>query len=141
MHALENGLWVYRHYFLNRWRRSLEAKAAAFPDLYRFGDLRRLRTLTHTTSYFVENYTPYGSLEEYLHGYSIVDGALDAVNTESVVLLAEDDPVIPVGDAARLSRNPAVHVQLLPSGGHCGLLQDYLLRSWLNQSLEQLLFD
>ena len=28
MRALEDGLWVYRHYFLRRWRRSLLAKAA-----------------------------------------------------------------------------------------------------------------
>ena len=38
------GLWVYRHYFLRRWRRSLRAKAACFPELYDFGDLRRFPT-------------------------------------------------------------------------------------------------
>jgi predicted alpha/beta-fold hydrolase len=141
MLALEQGLWVYRHYFLARWRRSLAAKAAVFPELYPFGDLRRLRTLTQTTAYFVENYTPYGTLENYLRGYSIVDDALDPVETESIIVLAADDPVIPVQDAARLSKNPALNVQILPHGGHCGLLQDYLLRSWLNESLDQLLFD
>lgn len=141
MQALEQGLWVYRRYFLARWRRSLAAKAAEFPHLYQFGDLRRLRTLTQTTAYFVEQYTPFRTLEDYLHGYSIVDGVLDSVATESVVVLAADDPVIPVRDAPRLGRNPALHVQILPYGGHCGLLQDYMLRSWLNESLDQLLFD
>lgn len=139
MQALENGLWIYKQYFLRRWRRSLAAKAAAFPEIYRFGDLRRLRTLTDTTSYFVENYTSFDSLEQYLHGYSIVDGRLDAVTTPSVVVLSADDPVNPAADAQRLGSNPALHVQVLPNGGHCGLLQDYRLRSWLNESIDQLL--
>jgi pimeloyl-ACP methyl ester carboxylesterase len=33
MRALEDGFWVYRRYFLRRWRRSLLAKAACFPEL------------------------------------------------------------------------------------------------------------
>ena len=36
MRALEDGLWVYRQYFLRRWRRSLLAKAACFPGALRF---------------------------------------------------------------------------------------------------------
>ena len=141
MRALEDGLWIYKHYFLKRWRRSLEAKAAAFPHLYRFGDLRRLRTLTQTTAYFVEKYTDFGSLENYLNGYSIIDGRLDSLTTESIALLTADDPVIPVRDVSRLGDNSALHVEVLPWGGHCGLLQDYRLRSWLNESIDQLLLD
>ena len=141
MQALEDGLWLYKHYFLRRWRRSLLAKAAAFPQLYQFGDLRRLPTLTATTDYFVRNYTSFATLEDYLHGYSIVDGRLDSVTAESVVVLTADDPVIPVGDAPRLGNNPALHVEVLPFGGHCALLQDYRLRSWLSRSIDTLLLD
>jgi len=139
MAALENGFWAYRYYFLNRWRRSLAAKAAAFPDIYQFGDLRRLKTLTATTQFFVENYTSFRTLEDYLGGYSIVDGKLDDLRTDSVMVLTADDPVIPIADVSRLGSNPALHVQVLPYGGHCGLLRDYLLRSWVNESLDQLL--
>ena len=141
MRALEDGLWIYKRYFLQRWRRSLAAKSAVFPELYRFGDLRRLRTLTDTTAYFVENYTGFGSLENYLQGYSIVDGRLDSVSADGVVVLTADDPVNPVTDAARLGSNPNLHVRVLPYGGHCGLLQDYRLRSWLDESIAQLLLD
>jgi len=141
MEALENGFWAYRYYFLNRWRRSLAAKSAAFPEIYQFGDLRRLKTLTATTRFFVENYTSFRTLEDYLSGYSIVDGKLDDVRTDSVMVLTADDPVIPIADASRLGANPALHVQVLPYGGHCGLLRDYLLRSWLNESLDELLLE
>jgi len=139
MRALEEGLWLYKRYFLRRWRRSLSAKAAAFPRLYEFGDLRRLRTLTETTDFFVRGYTSFETLEDYLHGYSIIDGRLDTVANEAVVVLTADDPVIPVADAKRLSSNPALQLTVLPYGGHCALLQDYRLRSWLNESIDQLL--
>lgn len=141
MQALECGLWVYRYYFLRRWRRSLQAKAAAFPDKYQFGDLRRLRTLTETTDFFVREYTSYGTLENYLFGYSIIDGRLDTIQSDAVVLLTADDPVIPVADAAALGSNPALHTEILPRGGHCALLQDYRLRSWLSESVDRLLLD
>jgi len=63
MHALETGLWVYREYFLRRWRRSLLAKAECFPDVYDFGDLRRFATLTATTEFFVKRYTSFADLD------------------------------------------------------------------------------
>jgi predicted alpha/beta-fold hydrolase len=139
MRALEEGLWLYKYYFLRRWRRSLRTKAAIFPELYQFVDLRSLPTLTATTDYFVCNYTEFASLDDYLHGYSIVDGRLDTLSAPAVCLLTQDDPVIPVADAQRLGSHPALHVEVLRAGGHCALLQDYRLRSWLNTSLDQLL--
>ena len=68
MQALETGLWIYREYFLRRWRRSLLAKAACFPELYDFGDLRRFPTLTATTEFFVKRYTSFPDLDAYLSG-------------------------------------------------------------------------
>jgi predicted alpha/beta-fold hydrolase len=141
MRALEDGLWLYKFYFLRRWRRSLRTKAETFPELYQFVDLRSLPTLTATTDYFVCNYTEFENLEDYLHGYSIVDGRLDTLSAPSVCLLTRDDPVIPVADAHRLGTNPALHVEVLPYGGHCALLEDYRLRSWLNSAIDQLLLD
>ena len=66
MRALEDGLWVYRSYFLRRWRRSLLAKAACFPELYDFGDvphssadieMANYYTATHPSSVFRRTFT------------------------------------------------------------------------------------
>src|SRR6185503_5043977 len=97
MRALEEGLWVYRSYFLRRWRRSLLAKAACFPDLYDFGDLRRFPTLTATTDFFATRYAGFADLDAYLSGYAITGDALRNLAVPSRLIASADDPVIPIG--------------------------------------------
>ena len=132
MSALERGPWIYRFHFLKKWRRSLRAKARAFPHLYDFGDLRRLPTLTTTTDYFVENYTSFANLEDYLNGYAIVDAALAKLELPSHAILARDDPVIPIADIQRLARSTALEVTVTGQGGHCGFLSGPGLGSWVD---------
>ena len=139
MRALEEGLWVYRDYFLRRWRRSLLAKAQAFPALYDFGDLRRFRTLTETTDHFVRECTDFGTLDRYLNGYAITGNALADLDVRSVLIATSDDPIIPIADLDAVATSPALQRFVLPHGGHCGLLQDYWLRSWLVSRIESLL--
>lgn len=132
MRALEEGLWVYRRHFLGRWRRSLRAKAAAFPSRYDFGDLRRFPTLTATTDFFVRNYTEFADLDSYLDGYAVTGSVLAGLDVPTRLIAAADDPVIPSEDLQRLASSEALDVTLLPRGGHCGFLRDYRLRSWLD---------
>src|SRR5690606_15205527 len=135
MTALENGLWIYRQHFLRRWRRSLLAKAAAFPELYDFGDLSRFRTLTATTEFFVHRYTEFGSLDAYLDGYSLTGDALAGLDVPARLIAARDDPVSPSADLARIARSPALEITLAPAGGHCGFIENLRLGSWLDGQL------
>jgi predicted alpha/beta-fold hydrolase len=130
MRALEEGLWIYREYFLRRWRRSLLAKAACFPDLYDFGDLRRFPTLTATTDFFVRRYTPFADLDEYLGGYAITGEALRGLAVPARLIAAADDPVIPIADLDDVASSDALAISVFPHGGHCAFLEDYRLRSW-----------
>jgi uncharacterized protein len=135
MHALESGLWVYRDYFLWRWRRSLLAKAACFPDLYDFGDLRRFPTLTATTEFFVRRYTPFPDLDAYLQGYAVTGDALAGLTIPTRLIAAADDPVIPIVDLDDLARPAALKIEVFPRGGHCAFLESYRLRSWLDRAV------
>lgn len=135
MRALEDGLWVYREYFLRRWRRSLLAKAACFPELYDFGDLKRFRTLTATTEFFATRYARFPDLDSYLNGYAITGDALAGLAVPAKIIAAADDPVIPIGDLADLAASPALSVQVFPHGGHCAFLEDYALRSWADRAV------
>ncbi len=135
MRALENGLWVYRDYFLWRWRRSLLAKAACFPDLYDFGDLRRFPTLTATTEFFVTRYTPFPDLDAYLQGYAITGDVLAGLTVPTRLIVAADDPVIPIVDLDDVARPAALEIDVFPRGGHCAFLESYRLRSWLDRAV------
>jgi predicted alpha/beta-fold hydrolase len=135
MHALETGLWIYREYFLRRWRRSLLAKAACFPDLYDFGDLRRFPTLTATTEFFATRYASFPDLGAYLSGYAVTGDALAPLTVPTKVIAAADDPVIPIRDLANIAVPPALSIDVFARGGHCAFLEDYRLRSFVDRAV------
>ena len=135
MRALEDGLWVYREYFLRRWRRSLMAKAACFPQLDDLGNLRRFPTLTATTEFFVTRYAGFPDIDSYLHGYAITGDMLANLTVPARLIAAADDPVIPIEDLADVAVTPALSVEVFPRGGHCAFLESYRLRSWLDQAV------
>jgi uncharacterized protein len=135
MRALEDGLWIYREYFLRRWRRSLKAKAVCFPGLYDFGDLRRFSTLTATTEFFATRYAGFPDLDSYLGGYAITGDALANLSVPTRVIAAADDPVIPIEDLADVAVTKALTIDVFPHGGHCAFLESYRLRSWLDRAV------
>lgn len=135
MRALEEGLWLYREHFLRRWRKSLAAKAAAFPHLYDFGDLRRFKTLTETTDFFVRRYTAFADLDAYLEGYTLTGHVLERLAVPAWLIAARDDPVIPSRDLASIARPDPLQVTLAPRGGHCGFLENFRLESWLDRAV------
>ena len=135
MDALDSGWSVYRWYFLRRWRSSLMKKMAAFPARYDFSTLRSFSTLTEMTEYFVVNHTEYPTLYDYLNGYSLIHGRLAALEVDSRVLMAADDPIIPVAGLHALDSIPALQVEVTDHGGHCGFLQNWQLHSWVNDWL------
>ncbi len=130
--AALDGAAPYRHYFLRKWRRSLERKRRAFPDLYEFGRLGRFRSLREMTGYFVSHFTGFPDLDAYLRGYAITGDRLAGLEIPADVLLADDDPVIPVADVAALAPAAALTVHRSAHGGHCGFMQGYRLQSWLD---------
>ncbi len=133
MDALDNGLGVYRRYFIRKWRRSLEKKKAAFPHRYNFSQLERFDTLTEMTDYFVRHYTEYKDLHEYLRGYALTDDRLQGLRTPVRILLAEDDPVIPVKDIDRVAASDYLQVVRSTYGGHCGFIDGYHMQSWVDR--------
>lgn len=135
MRALEQGLWIYRRFFLERWRQSLTTKAALFPGRYGFGDLRSLPTLTETTDFFVRRYTEFPSLEDYLAGYALTGAALARLEVPTRIILARDDPVIPWTDVASLAQPTALAVDVVDRGGHCGFVEDYGLGTWVDREV------
>lgn len=128
--ALENAPWFYQKYFLRKWRGSLKRKQQLFPDREMFtreelgGDLRAL------TRSLVIRHTDFGTLEDYLDGYSIAGDALAGLRIPAIILTAADDPVIPIADFRALRLPACAELDIADHGGHCGFIRDASLRSW-----------
>ena len=133
MDSLDMGWLGYRGYFIRKWRYSLEKKKAAFPNLYDFSNLKRFTRLRSMTNYFVLRYTEFPDLESYLAGYSLTGSRLAGLAVPSTMLLANDDPVIPIFDSGRIAQSACLTIDKSAFGGHCGFLWDYRLNSWLDQ--------
>jgi hypothetical protein len=131
--ALENGWIGYRNYFIRKWRKSLVKKMHAFPDTYNFSNLTNFRSLRDMTDHFVTTYTEFPDLHTYLRGYALTGSRLAELEIPSTMLLAEDDPVIPIAGLNGVARAPSLIVERSAFGGHCGFLADYRLRSWLDE--------
>jgi predicted alpha/beta-fold hydrolase len=78
----------------------------------------------------VLRHTDFGSLENYLDGYSIAGDTLSKLQVNATILTAEDDPVIPVAEFRELQLAPSTQLVVTPHGGHCAFITDWSLRSW-----------
>lgn len=129
--ALESGFWLYHRYFVLKWARSLGKKQLAWPGVYDFGELMRMRRLGAMTDYLVHRYTDFPDLRSYLRGYAIVRGTLDSLQVPSRLIASLDDPMIPARDLDRLPRLGALRVTALRRGGHCGFMEGMGGTSWI----------
>ena len=133
MEAIDLGLSAYRLYYIRRWRRSLERKKAVFPALYDFSNRDRFNSLRTMTDFFVRNYTEFPDLETYLNSYSLLGNRLADLSVPSTMLLADDDPVIPIRGLEGIAASNSLAVERSRYGGHCGFVTDYGLSSWLDR--------
>jgi len=118
--ALERGPYLYRRYFVQRWSRSLRHKRRAWPDLPDFEPILRTKDLRAMTAGLVRDFTSFADLSAYLDGYAITGPRLATLRCPATVLLADDDPMIPATDLARLAPSPYLTVVRTQHGGHCG---------------------
>jgi predicted alpha/beta-fold hydrolase len=135
MAALDGGWFVYRQYFIRRWRNSLRKKMEVFPDSYRFDDLQRFTSLEAMTDHFVRHYTEYEDLHSYLNGYALTGDRLAELKVPSIMLLAGDDPIIPMHSLNDVCRSHALRVIRTPRGGHCGFIDSLSSQTWLDKFL------
>ncbi|MEO7071466.1 MAG: alpha/beta fold hydrolase [Rhodanobacter sp.] len=129
--SLEKGAsWIYQAYFMHKWRRSLRAKQAAFPDHAYFEPAELKQHLRGLTDAMVRRHTEYASLDAYLDGYSLAGNALVHMPIPATILTSRDDPVIPVAEFERLTLPANVELDIARYGGHCGFIRGYDMTSF-----------
>jgi predicted alpha/beta-fold hydrolase len=122
--------WFYHAYFMQKWRHSLRAKQAAFPQ-HQYFELAELKqNMRGLTEAMVLRHTDFGSLEAYLDGYSVAGDVLQAMQLPATILTARDDPVIPVNAFEKLQLPSNIELDIARYGGHCGFIRSWNMTSF-----------
>ena len=141
MDAMEHGLPLYMWYFEKKWRESLARKRKLFPQQHDFDDKVLGLRMRPLTQWMVERHTQFGSLDNYFDGYSIAGDRLEALRVPASILMAADDPVIPVEGFRALHLPPNIHLEIAEHGGHCGFLEnlrcDGFAERWVAEQLDR----
>jgi uncharacterized protein len=137
--AIDGGFFVYRDYFVKKWKRSLSRKQQLFPGRYDFSDIMKLKTCMAITERVIPRYTPFRDVFEYFRTYTLTGADFSRLAVPVTILAAEDDPVIPVEDFRTLPANSRLNLIIERYGGHCGFLQDLRLRVWFEGLIEGIL--
>ncbi len=130
---LEHAPRMYHDYFMWKWRRSLKTKQRLFPDVELFSPAELHGTLRSLTEALVLRHTDFGSLDNYLDGYSVADGRLEKLAVPTSILASADDPVCPVSDFDRLALPPCVDLTITAHGGHCGFIRNWHMDSFAEE--------
>lgn len=140
MASMESGLPLYLWYFERKWRESLSRKRALFPGIHDFDDRTLGLSMRPLTQWMVERHTDFGTLERYFEGYSVAGSRLAQVQVPVSILMAVDDPVIPVADFNDLELPAHSRLEVAPWGGHCGFLEnahlDGFAERWIADRME-----
>ena len=139
MHAIDDGPALFRWYFTGKWRKTVRAKKAAWPDTDIDGllDGDSLIAITRT---FAERHTEYRALDPYFAQYTLDHETLYASPTPLAIITTEDDAVVPFADFAGLrAQGSLVAFDATPYGGHCGFIEDFSLNCWSERRVLQLL--
>lgn len=112
---------IYEKRFLLGLKQKIRAKARLFPGRL---DVSRLKTLTCVKDFDDKFTAPDGgylSAEDYYHKASAIR-ILEDVRVPSMVLAAQDDPIVPFETfkSDKLSNNPAIRLVAPRYGGHGG---------------------
>lgn len=126
----EQAPWFYQAYFMHKWRRSLQAKQAAFPQQQYFELAELKQSLRGLTEALVLRHTDFESLQAYLDGYSVAGAALASLQIPATILTARDDPVIPVNAFEQLQLPSSVELDIAEYGGHCGFIRGFDMTSF-----------
>jgi len=140
LEAIDAGPLVFNRYFLDKWRKTLKIKAAAWPGRYDFSPYFKLGNFVRITERFVADFTEFSRYEDYVAAYTLTPTLLMSSTTPLAVLTAQDDTVIPYRDFDGLRAQGGVVAFEAPlHGGHCGFIENFAMESWAERRIMALL--
>ncbi|MCG8570422.1 MAG: alpha/beta fold hydrolase [Spirochaetes bacterium] len=116
--------YIFRKYFLRKWKTSLKKKQTLFPQLYDFQDWLEVDNCIDLTDILIKNYSSFSDYLEYFMSYTLTLDYLQKISIPTMILTTEDDPVIPIEDFTQVNEETNIKCIIQPYGGHCGYIQN-----------------
>ncbi len=133
--AIDAGWGVYRRYFLNKWKRSLNKKQALFPHLYDFRPMMKTRSCMELTEAIMVYYREYRDYLDYFRQYTLDGASFIGLSVPTTIIISRDDPVIPIEDFHALPTQEKLLVAVQPYGGHCGFIDMPGFSCWYERKI------
>jgi predicted alpha/beta-fold hydrolase len=112
---------LYQAYFMRMLADGYRRRQERRPDLFERGRERGARTVREYDDRITAPYGGYGRASEY-YSRSSSGPHLASIDRPTLLLAAEDDPMIPVDSVTRWPLSPAVVREVEPTGGHVGFV-------------------
>jgi len=125
MRQLERGPPLYHWYFMRKWRGSLKRKRQLFPEVHAISDEILKRNMRGLTQWLVNAHTEWQDEEQYFDGYAVSGQRLADAGIPVRLLVAADDPVIPIHSLRSLQLASSARMEIAETGGHCGFIEDW----------------
>jgi uncharacterized protein len=115
--------FIYLRHFVRNLKARTLRKARMYPGKIRVDGLARVRTVREFDDAIIAPQFGFRDAEDYYQQSSALR-AIDRVSIPSLILAAQDDPVVPVGtfDITAIRDNPNVIFEAPSHGGHCGFI-------------------
>ena len=131
--------FFYRKYFLKKWKRSLIKKQQLFPEIYNFSKMLKASTCMELTENIMRYFPDFVSYRDYFRLYTLQNDSFQKINIPVRVFISEDDPVIPLADFQSLRENDFFRISKQKYGGHCGFLDLFPVRCWINGKIAEII--
>jgi predicted alpha/beta-fold hydrolase len=114
---------IYQLYFVHKLKRRFRAKARLFPTLYRTENLARVRTIREFDDAVTAPYCGFQNATDYYRRASS-QSLLQFVSLPALLLIAQDDPMIPFSSFSdpSIRGNHQIALDAPLHGGHCAFI-------------------
>jgi len=136
---IDESLSIYRHYFLDKWKKSLQKKQSLFPAKYDFRAMMHHKTCMDLTEAIMPCYPDFKSYREYFNQYTLKGNYFEDLAVPVTIIASLDDPIISVEDIRGLTANNHLAISLQSYGGHCGFIDFFPLSCWYEGEIERIL--
>jgi uncharacterized protein len=114
---------LYERHFVQRLKQRMKKKSKLYPGRYPLDGLARVRTVREFDDVITARFCGFRDADDYYSRSSALP-LLDQIRVPTLLLTAQDDPMIPFRsfDPEILARNPRLKLIAPEHGGHCAFI-------------------